>query len=152
MTTLTKTSLPLLYLISNISLVACLLCTNCTDVVLSFNDATDLPSRCEGKPIEADICQAIFRTNYLTNKIHLNLTGTSDQIGNSRLILLVEDKFDDPKRMDVNTTYTCKTAVDCAKLFYQLTVRALIENKPILDRRDAVRIVRSNKARCATVL
>ena len=133
MTMLTKTSFTLLYLISNMSPMACLLCTNCTDILLSFNNPTDFPSRCEGKFVEANVCQVIFRANYLTNEIHLNLSGTSDPTRNYYLNLLVEDKFDDPKMKDVNTTYTCKTAADCAKLFYQVTVRTFIRNKPILD-------------------
>lgn len=35
--------------------------------------------------------------------------------------------------MDASTTYICKTADDCAKLFYQSTIRTLIQNEPILN-------------------
>ena len=128
-----KTISALLYLASSMPPIACLLCTNCNDVVLLFNNTMELPSRCEGKLVEADVCQATFHTNYLTDEVHLNLTGANDLIGNYRLNLLVEDKFDDPERIHVNATYTCKAAADCAKLFYQLTIRTLIQNKPILD-------------------
>lgn len=112
-----KTIFTLLYLVSTMPVVACLLCTNCNDIVLSFNNTMEFPSRCEEKLVEADVCQAIFHTNYLTHEIYLNLTGASDPIGNYRLNLLVEDKFNDPKRMDVNTTYTRKLQLTVQSYF-----------------------------------
>ena len=128
-----KTAFTLLYLISNLYLVTCLLCTNCTDITIPFNNAAKFPPKCEGKFVEADVCQAIFRINYLTKEINLNLTGGSDPIGNYNLVLAVQNKFDEPKIIDANVTYTCKTAADCAKLFYQSNIQTLIQNELVLN-------------------
>lgn len=122
-----------LYLISNLYLATCLMCTNCTDITLSFTDATKFPAKCEGKFVEADICQAVLHMDYLTKEIKLNFTAGSGPIGNSHTTLTVENKFDEPKIKDLNITYTCKTTGDCAKLFYQPTIQTLIKNEPILD-------------------
>ncbi len=122
----------LLYSISNLSLVTCLLCTNCVDITLSFNNAVELPARCNGRLFEAVACQAIFRTNYLTKEVHMNLTGGNDPKRNYELDLLVQNKFDEPKTINANTTYICKTSNDCAKLFYLSTIQTLIRNEPIL--------------------
>jgi hypothetical protein len=130
---LIKTAFTLVCLISNLHLVNCRLCTDCTDITLLFNNAEELPSKCEGKFVEADVCQAIFGINYLTKQINLKLTGTTDSIGNYRLNLLVRDKFDEPKMKDANITYTCNTTTDCAKSFYQSTVQTLIQNERILN-------------------
>lgn len=63
-----KTIFTLLHLVSSMPLVVCLLCENCNDIELSFNNAMEFPSRCEQQLIEADVCQATFHTNYLTRK------------------------------------------------------------------------------------
>jgi hypothetical protein len=127
------TAFAFLYLISNLSLITCLRCTNCADIVLLFNNASTLPPKCEDKFVQAVACQATFHTDYLTKQIHLNLTGATDPKRNDLLDLTVENKFDEPKTMNANTTYTCKTADDCAKLFYQSTIQRLIKNQPILN-------------------
>ncbi|CAF1000211.1 unnamed protein product [Rotaria sordida] len=129
-----KTTFTLLYSIVNLSLVVCLVCTNCNDIVLSFNNPSELPSRCDGQHVETDVCQAVFRTNYVTKEIHMNLTGGSDEIGNYRLELEVQNKFDEPKMKDVNITYTCQNSFDCAKTYYLLTIQTLIQNELILDK------------------
>jgi len=128
-----KKAFILLFSISNLHLVTCLHCTYCSDIALSFNNETELPSRCERQSVEADVCKAIFHMNYLTKEINLNLTAGHDPIGNYHIELLVENKFDEPKRMDANITYICKTATDCAKLFYQSTIQTLIQNESILN-------------------
>ncbi len=129
----TKIAFVLLYLISNLSLVTCIQCTNCGNIALLFNNASELPASCEGKFVEAAACQVIFRMNYLTKEIHLNLTGGEDPKRNYLLDLAVQNKFDEPKIIDSNITYICTTANDCAKKFYQSTVQTLIQNEPILN-------------------
>jgi hypothetical protein len=109
------------------------LCTNCDDITLLFNNASELPTKCDGKLVEAVACQAIFRMNYLTKEIYLNLTGGEDPQRNYLLDLLVQNKFDEPKIIEANTTYNCKTVDDCAKLFYQSTIQILIQNEPVLN-------------------
>ncbi|CAF1524845.1 unnamed protein product [Rotaria sp. Silwood1] len=67
----------------------------------------------------------------------MNLTGGSDEIGNYRLELAAQNKFDEPKMKDVNITYTCHNSFDCAKIYYLLTIQTLIQNEPILDKIEA---------------
>jgi hypothetical protein len=110
----TKTAFLLHYLISNLSLITCLQYTNCDDILLLFNNASELPASCEGKTVKAVACQAIFHMNYLTKEIHLNLTGGDDPKRNDLLDLSVQNKFDEPKIVDGNITYVCKTANGCA--------------------------------------
>jgi len=128
-----KTVFTLLYLVSNLYLVTCLQCSNCTGIVLSFDDPVGFPPRCEGKFVDGDVCQAIFRIDYLTKQIKLNLTRGNDSTGNDHIDLALQNKFDDPKLKDANITYTCKTVGDCAKQFYQSTIQKLIKNEPVLD-------------------
>ncbi|CAF1280363.1 unnamed protein product [Adineta steineri] len=107
-----------LYSISNLCLITCLLCTNCTDIVLSFNNHEQLPKECQDKFIEANACQVSFRMNYITKEIHLDFTHGDDPKRNYQLNLSVLDKFDEPKNVNGNITYICKTENKCATLFY----------------------------------
>lgn len=113
--------------------ISCLLCTNCTDIVLSFDRARQLPPQCDGIVVESAACQTIIRINYLTKEIHLQLTHSQDSKRNAELKLLVESKFTEPKTLGVNVTHTCKTADDCAKLFYQSTTPTLISRETVLN-------------------
>ncbi|CAF1044667.1 unnamed protein product [Rotaria sordida] len=110
------------------------MCTNCNDIALSFNNPAAFPPNCEGKFVEANVCQVVFRMNYLTKEIHLNFTGGDDQIGNYHLDLSVQNKFDEPTIMNANITYICKTVADCAKVFYKSTIQTLIQNEPIINK------------------
>lgn len=128
-----KTLLLVLCVVSNLSLTTCLQCSTCNDIWLSFTNASKLPMACEGKTVEAVACQAIFNMNYITKTIHLNLSSAEDPKRNNLLDLSVRNKFDDPKMIDGNITYICKTANDCAKQFYLSTIGKLIQNEPILN-------------------
>lgn len=127
-----KTSFIILYFVSNIFVINGLLCTNCTNTIVAFNNATEPLIECEGQLFEADVCQVIFHMNYLKKEIYLSLIGTHGQIGYYNLDLSVQNKFDEPKIIDTNITFTCNTGKDCAKHFYTATVSNFILNERIL--------------------
>ncbi|CAM4958326.1 unnamed protein product [Rotaria socialis] len=132
-----KWTFTLLYSISSLCFATCLMCTKCTNIALLFDNPVEFPLTCEANFVEANVCQLVFHMNYLTKQIHLNLTGANNTIGNYHIDLLVENKSDEPKIMNANATYICKTVTDCAKVFYKLTIQTLIKNEPILKELQA---------------
>src|SRR5689334_253800 len=112
-----------LYFILNFSFVNCLHCSQCASIIVSFNQAIELPSKYEGKMIEAVACRARFHIDYLTHEIRLDLMNGDDPNRNVDINLTVRNKFVEPKTMNSDIIYQCKNSNDCAKLFYQTTIQ-----------------------------
>ncbi|CAF1438741.1 unnamed protein product [Adineta ricciae] len=110
----------------------CLQCTKCDNTVLSFDRATDFPSKCEGQIVESVACQAVFHIDYLAKEIRLDLANGDALNRTFEINLLVKNKFAQPKMLFSNVTYKCKDANDCAKVFYRTTISTLISKQSVL--------------------